>query len=174
MLMDAAASRLRPWARLPHNPGITDPLANPDRCIDPSASRIGATVRWRQVAKSGIDLDSDQALANRVPRDRADEYTPPSPASSFIAIPGSRPAEIRLRLPPHPKISTNIRCGSAPSPFLVRSASVQPLPRGRTSAEECSKKAPRNCGAFFVLTGLCFKRRGSWPQALMSIRLDHA
>jgi hypothetical protein len=38
-LTGISATRLPAWAHLPHSPGITTPLANPRRVIDPSASR---------------------------------------------------------------------------------------------------------------------------------------
>jgi hypothetical protein len=44
ILTGISAIRLRAWAHLPHSPGITIPLANPRRVIDPSASRTGLAV----------------------------------------------------------------------------------------------------------------------------------
>src|ERR1700738_4727984 len=48
ILTGVSAIRLRPWAHLPHSPGITALLANPRRPIDPSASRTSLAVRWWQ------------------------------------------------------------------------------------------------------------------------------
>src|SRR4030088_1046478 len=48
MLRDVSVIQLRTWAHLPHSPGITAPLANPDRVIDPFAWRTGLAVRCSQ------------------------------------------------------------------------------------------------------------------------------
>src|ERR1700682_2732921 len=62
MWTGVSASRLRPWAHLPLSPGITVPLANPRRDIDPSAPRSGLAARCCQTTnpdqdRSGLSAD---------------------------------------------------------------------------------------------------------------------